>query len=664
MNPCYASLCGRTMEDHPRKRRKTSPLTSVTLNISNTPTRAASEDGSRSTPFRPSFMSPTKASLARFNPHLLHPSVPAESEQQDQTTRQSQLFGEKQRLEPSMETKMVNNIHVAPPSEIQPAADSQESIEGRTTESLALDSAPPGDGFRSSPRRTQTPPIKLPSAKQLQASVEQDPRASSPKPEGNEVHFFLDTVSIHKASGLEGSISEHMNPGIGTNENEIEQTIEPEPALPFTPTKNVLEDAEYRLPSTPSQLGLEAPPSPPKGLSFSSTTRRLKKRKRSKVKPSPLNPSPATKPVENPPVSGLGPRIPVTSTQPSKTAQLEVRIKGISRPYVLFSSEVFSLQLTKQFRAASKSNSHVDISRKSSTLSRRLALFLPFSRPLIPDPDSSPPDLTSQNDAGALRIDTTETCVPCATSNDSSLRHQSIVITSPQQLLVVEFQLKLDQETGKNSDLTVSSISPWADFELGPWLRTEAVQLDKPIIEQTISRYWEISEIRAFCWYRCEQDLVQNAHASVPISDPALGEPQDITSLPTKPHPGGPTDNAARPCREKSVSNPLDDNTTNHDPSPKAWPIPHRSLHHHLGQQSILFTYSPSTSLLITWRLTISPAGVVHSNLSAQAAFPDAWTQAPGGQALGKVEEAFDLLVEQVGVFQAVKVVWGLLFGA
>jgi hypothetical protein len=60
------------MESSPSKRRKTSPTTSVPIDAPTTPSRIpVRKDGAKTTPGRPSFASPTKASLARHNPQLL-----------------------------------------------------------------------------------------------------------------------------------------------------------------------------------------------------------------------------------------------------------------------------------------------------------------------------------------------------------------------------------------------------------------------------------------------------------------------------------------------------------------------------------------------------------------------------------------------------------------
>ncbi|KUJ20710.1 uncharacterized protein LY89DRAFT_779432 [Mollisia scopiformis] len=64
------------MADSPAKRRKTSPTTSVAIDAPATPSRIpvpiASQSAAKTSARRPSFASPTKASLARHNPQLLN----------------------------------------------------------------------------------------------------------------------------------------------------------------------------------------------------------------------------------------------------------------------------------------------------------------------------------------------------------------------------------------------------------------------------------------------------------------------------------------------------------------------------------------------------------------------------------------------------------------
>lgn len=62
------------MDDSPAKRRKTSPTTSIAIDAPTTPSRipVPRRDGEKPPTNRPSFASPTKASIARYNPQLLN----------------------------------------------------------------------------------------------------------------------------------------------------------------------------------------------------------------------------------------------------------------------------------------------------------------------------------------------------------------------------------------------------------------------------------------------------------------------------------------------------------------------------------------------------------------------------------------------------------------
>lgn len=160
-------------------------------------------------------------------------------------------------------------------------------------------------------------------------------------------------------------------------------------------------------------------------------------------------------------------------------------------------------------------------------------------------------------------------------------------------------------------------------MELGSWLQTEAVNLDKPTIKKTIWRYWELSKIRANCWHRCEHDLK---------NDPAGNHHETPLQL------------------GKSPTN-----------TP---PLSLSSFQSYLGQQSLCLTEYPGIALLINWRVAISPNGSVQSIISGDADFPSSWTEETGGAAaaLGNIGEAFDLLVQEFGVFEAVRTLWMVIF--
>ena len=61
--------------------------------------------------------------------------------------------------------------------------------------------------------------------------------------------------------------------------------------------------------------------------------------------------------------------------------------------------------------------------------------------------------------------------------------------------------------------------------------------------------------------------------------------------------------------------------------------------------------------------MAISPEGSVQSILSGRAGFPESWMEKTGGAAaLANIGEAFDLLVQEFGVFGAVCTLWGVIF--
>lgn len=282
-------------------------------------------------------------------------------------------------------------------------------------------------------------------------------------------------------------------------------------------------------------------------------------------------------------------------------------------------------ELIRCIRATSSSGT--GFSRHASSLAQRLALFLPFSKPT-----KKPGTADSRREASTdhrqiphlVKVSVTEGTSPPANSKDSISGEQHSSLQCPHEgvPLTVKFHLSIDRKTQKYTKLEISSISPWATVELGRWLRTEAVDLDRPTIEKTISRYWELSRIRATCWHRCEHDLKHN-----------LAESHDENPSP----PGNGPPNSP----QFSLS----------------------SFQPYLGQQSLCLTQFPGIVLLINWRVAISPDGFVQSILSGHASFPDSWTEKTSdAAALGKIGEVFDLLVQEFGVFEAVRTLGGVIF--
>lgn len=262
------------------KRRKTSPSSSVAAtlqNTQNTQARTQSRDGEPNSSQRASFMSPTKASLARFNPGLLPPSDSAESrirsgrdlDIQDRHTRDGKNGRQVQLRDQERSTN---------------GAFARPSLGANGT---SLEATPQ--------RRSRTPKEDDASSRELRFAITQYLRASPPDGE-------RDTVDGARATQVEGDThdTDRYNDTAPPADAPTVQAEFQNPQQPNTPSNPRVprtssgmgqsDDGEPSLPSTPIHLGLERPPERPKGLLFSSPSRRQRREGSSRPKSSPLKP--------------------------------------------------------------------------------------------------------------------------------------------------------------------------------------------------------------------------------------------------------------------------------------------------------------------------------------------------------------------------------------
>ncbi|KAH8783891.1 hypothetical protein BGZ57DRAFT_757774 [Hyaloscypha finlandica] len=163
------------MADSPAKRRKTSPTTSLPVDAPATPSRipVPRQDGAKTMPSRPSFASPTKASLAKHHPQLLNrPSSSGsgsgrpESRGKDLQNVFSKTLGETQssteapyvitgeereRFQSNGSSTQENELLVGKETENQRAT----TPSARSTRSV-------GGGLSAKPRRSSRSPVKQP----------------------------------------------------------------------------------------------------------------------------------------------------------------------------------------------------------------------------------------------------------------------------------------------------------------------------------------------------------------------------------------------------------------------------------------------------------------------------------------------------------------------
>jgi len=203
-----------------------------------------------------------------------------------------------------------------------------------------------GQGLFATPRRrSRTPEGETKPSKKAKLAPIEDIRASPPEEAREEHNVVQDTPSIGGedvgSNGYNGQ--SHKMDLLGP------MPATEQPQLPYTPSHLGLpgplvgmdqqEDREPSLPSTPIQLGLEMPPEPPKGLLFSSPSRRSKRKGNARAKSSPLKPQPGQASLRpDSSHSTLGPRVyiintpkPLPTTQQAHLLSMRARLAGLEK---------------------------------------------------------------------------------------------------------------------------------------------------------------------------------------------------------------------------------------------------------------------------------------------------------------------------------------------
>lgn len=728
------------MDNYPSKRRKISPFTSILVTPSDVPTEPANHHEEHAP--RPTSILSTQAKLTCLDPNEVQPTALLIDNLQKQQNRSAPLAESKSFQEFTngvlCENEASTQHELRYNTEAEPPTAGVELLGSSVIVASDRNGIVPESGILRHSLSEANPHPHLP--EKNQAAMAAEPRASPPASDADRPPSApqLDKIELPPVEQDQSARMTNGTTAIGQHFPEQEPLVGPEPELPFTPTKQSLDVLEPRLPSTPSQLGLEAPPTPPKGLASAASPRRLRKKRHIVHKSSPLklgDSNSTEKTHQIPYVSNLGPRIPVVNIRRS------AEMFTLNPEHVRLQTEKLGTVGSKQSGLIADVEAYsMEIFQQTPSLAERLALFLPFSRPvpsrqsldaptIIPPLDnlleikaSQPPE-TKQAESSdhhlppassATVIDdpghslTQPSPVTVAGSldpsrpPDTSSQGFDINFTSHQQLLVVNIQLMIDKATGNSAKIKVTSISSWADPELGPWLRNEAHSLPRAVIERTIRNYWEASLIRASCWRRCEEDIGATAHTEPLLNNSSTNEP-DFTPKPLKKKPPSkPTKTVFPPpsISESSRSPPETENTPSAPPlpppgaSPSSNPISthHSFLQPHLGRRFLLFT-NPPVFLLIAWHVTIAADGTIQNHISAHPAYPKRWmdsnnTELVQGrdprqgqgqdqgrgrrrgkgqegqeqEALGRINEAFDALLAHRGVYESIKELCGRIF--
>ena len=218
-------------------------------------------------------MSPTKASLARFYPSLLPRAKSAEPPRPVGR-------GNHTPVEQHLDTGAGTNGTV--PHVAGTAAEDPK---------LGTNGVDYGQGLLATlRRRSRTPGEDNTLAKQGRSMMSSGLRASSPEEVGYKGPTVSDTNGEQQEPAAEavdvGSAGVTIIPDSQTPQ--LPSTPpQPEPHVP-TSGMGIGEDGELSLPSTPSQLGLEPPRKRPTGPLLTSPSKRLRRRRTSTAKSSPL----------------------------------------------------------------------------------------------------------------------------------------------------------------------------------------------------------------------------------------------------------------------------------------------------------------------------------------------------------------------------------------
>jgi hypothetical protein len=234
------------MESSPAKRRKTSPTTSVPVNAPSTPSRIpVLSQGAQILPSRPSYASPTKASLARHNPQLLtRPSSAGPGAErpgsrgntQDAATEPTSIAQANTNEQSGGESESLGSTtqgsNDLPASAETPAPITQPTTQRRSTRSTR------GDLSAKPKRMSHT------SAKQTEKADESIESASGEKQAGAELE---EPSNPFQKAGLRRSpVISHAVAPVEPSTSRPQE----EPELPPTPTQRGLDDPVVTTPPT------------------------------------------------------------------------------------------------------------------------------------------------------------------------------------------------------------------------------------------------------------------------------------------------------------------------------------------------------------------------------------------------------------------------------
>ena len=160
---------------------------------------------------------------------------------------------------------------------------------------------------------------------------------------------------------------------------------------------------------------------------------------------------------------------------------------------------------------------------ESTPISNLLCSFLPFSTTAIPPPPSKVPEkrvpshrpLEVANPLPYLEMFTTLTFSTRLDLPDgkilpsTNIIHQKHIIDihGPQKLLTAQLAITIDTPAHQVIDMHILRLSPWASRELGTFLHLKSTTNDLGNASWALNSYWHLARKRAEYWRRCESSF-------------------------------------------------------------------------------------------------------------------------------------------------------------
>ncbi|KAI9673473.1 MAG: hypothetical protein M1817_002935 [Caeruleum heppii] len=518
------------MDSPPAKRRRLSPAPSAVTDAPTVdPLPTLQNHATSLTPTRPSFLSPTRASLSRSNPNLLP---------QPQTGSRSRPT--------SRGNPMTDRAPLFPPrsSTAEPVPTTAEAASGNTDLPARHRTASPvrtstglgGTYLSSSPRRPTRASGRLssPSKGLLLGEEAPDLGPGSTVPGLQTIQEPVNaTAPIRTAVG-------------GTEENNPAGTRATQSGVRRIADANDGAADPDLSPSSSGRALLNAISEKHTTGLLNSPSRRPKRRRRSEAE-AVLSPDPPDTPGarlalrsrkgkdggNRPPASPSEPPTDPAEADGSEAlsnAEREQEQDRLRAQLRLLQDEVEHCEAELRFTRDQETAPVPPIPQPSP--SSFLSAFLPFaSRPRPPPtlgptavPDSPPPShhpLAQKDPLPYLRVFTPLTFdstlavleKPIVSGKESQRPYleQTITVSSPSALFRARLSLIIDTDAVAAQSVKLVQLSNWSEAELGTWLRGKVERdavagRDVSSLCWAMARYWELAEQRTRFWNRCKKE--------------------------------------------------------------------------------------------------------------------------------------------------------------